>query len=86
MDPNENLKQQREIAKQIAELRDELCGEIDTSHKHAYHVVRLSLVNHAIRLAELVLALDQWLVKQGFLPRDWSIDGYNNNDPNSGRF
>lgn len=50
MDPNANLKEQRELAKKILEENNR--EDVD-------------------RLAELVLALDEWLSKGGFPPTDW---------------
>jgi hypothetical protein len=63
MDPNANLKEQREIAKRI--LSDD--GE-DTGYD-------------AVRLAELVEALDEWIMKGGFLPKEWreANEGFNHN-------
>ena len=31
-----------------------------------------SMVHNAIRISELILALDTWLCSGGFLPADWS--------------
>jgi hypothetical protein len=53
MDPNANLKEQREIARRI------LLSE------------PLDLDGDAARLAELVIALDGWITRGGFLPKDW---------------
>lgn len=55
MDPNENLKRQRELAREIIVLRD--------ANKDDGAIVLLSE-----ELAELVLALDQWRLKGGFDP------------------
>jgi hypothetical protein len=53
MDPNENLKRQRELAKEI----------IDGAWKD-----QVSVVEAAVELAELVQALDEWRLKGGFDP------------------
>ena len=53
MDPNENLREQREIAERIVR-----CHEDET--------------NDALALAELVLALDGWLQRGGFMPAEWT--------------
>jgi hypothetical protein len=58
MDPNQNLKQQRELAAQIIRLRDK-----DAPHDQIADV--------ADELAELVQALDGWLSRGGFLPSEW---------------
>ncbi len=58
MDPNANLKEQLAIAKRI--LATKVGEEIDASE--------------ADRLAELVEALDEWLVSCGALPQRWQED------------
>lgn len=57
MDPDANLKEQRELA---ASLLDE----------EGMHPAELFAA--ATRLAELVQALDEWILKGGFLPADWA--------------
>lgn len=54
MDPDENLKEQKELAEQIIGDRSFTVDAVD-----------------AHRLAELVLALDEWVSKGGFLPQAW---------------
>jgi hypothetical protein len=54
MDPDANLKEQREI---IARMLEEGSESIDSGD--------------AVRLAELVQALDEWLSKGSYLPEDW---------------
>jgi proline dehydrogenase len=56
MDPNSNLAEQLELA-------EKLIAEYDRN----YHVDE----EEADRLAELVIALDEWLRKGGFLPCPW---------------
>lgn len=56
MDPDENLKQQLEIA---AKILDDVDNERRLDH------------DAAIRLAELVQSLDEWVKKGGFLPKEW---------------
>ena len=56
MDPDANLNEQREIAKRIS----------DNDYSTAY-----APQPDAERLAELVLALDEWLSKGGFPPKVW---------------
>jgi len=51
MDPNENLKEQLEVAHELL-----LSGSFDPTVQ---------------RLAELVLALDEWLKKGGYSPVRW---------------
>ena len=55
MDPNANLKEQREI---VARMIDEDSESVDTGD--------------AVRLAELVEALDSWISAGGFLPTSWN--------------
>jgi len=52
MDPNNNLQEQRRIAKAILANPDE----------QTYG---------AVRLAELVEALDEWISRGGFRPTSW---------------
>jgi hypothetical protein len=56
MDPEANLKEQRELAQALVDTAED--GMQDHGHS-------------AVRLAELVLALDEWIKKGGFLPEDW---------------
>lgn len=58
MDPNANLKEQLEIARRLAEREED----------------ELLAETGPERLAELVLALDEWLRAGGFLPAAWSRD------------
>lgn len=51
MDPNANLKEQRELVKKLR-------GDTST-------------YDDAIRLTELVEALDEWIRNGGALPSDW---------------
>lgn len=55
MDPDENLAEQRELAASLLDTDDD------------------DIVDEAdvFRLAELVLALDEWLTKGGEKPRVW---------------
>ena len=63
MDPDENLKEQLALSKRI-EKWFERGGE-----EHAAQIG-----DDAARLAELVLALDEWIRRGGFLPRAWKKD------------
>lgn len=56
MDPDANLAEQREIVKRINGARDQ--GETPDEHD-------------VFRLAELVEALDNWLLHAGALPTVW---------------
>lgn len=56
MDPNENLRQQLQLAGAIIHLADE---DYDATED-------------AVRLAELVRAMNDWMVQGGFLPRNWA--------------
>jgi hypothetical protein len=64
MDPNEAL---RLIRAYIAQMREEDTppGGIGTSP---------TFVQHARDLAETFEGLDEWLSKDGFLPRDWEAE------------
>ena len=58
MDPNENLDEQLSLAVQIQD-----CGEPD--HEEC------DCLSNAERLAELVSALSEWIVRGGCLPSLW---------------
>lgn len=55
MDPTANLKEQLELAREFV---DETVRYPDQ-------------LENAERLSELVLALDEWIRKGGFLPEQW---------------
>jgi hypothetical protein len=57
MDPDANLAEQRKIAAMLIEA-------IDNGRAVNWSV-------HAGRLAELVIALDNWQTNGGFPPSDW---------------
>jgi hypothetical protein len=58
MDPHANLAEQLCLANELAEAEVPL--DVEMSHK-------------ANRLAELVLALNEWMSKGGFLPGPWQV-------------
>ena len=62
MDPNANLREQLELAQEIVK-RAASIEQQDMTLSPAEQ--------NALRLAELVLALDEWIRKGGFLPRQW---------------
>ena len=57
MDPNANLDEQRRL--------------IHCVNTSAHNLSRQELERVAGRLAELSLYLDEWMLRGGFLPRDW---------------
>jgi hypothetical protein len=57
MDPNATLKRIREVSKSITEI-------FDSEHIHEG--------NKILDLASELAALDEWLSKGGFFPRDWT--------------
>jgi hypothetical protein len=67
MDPMANLMDQLETAKYILKTWDN-CTE-DGELTYAQQV---DVANKANELAELVIALDEWISTGGFLPRKWS--------------
>lgn len=56
MDPDENLKEQRQLAARLLwqQENDQPIDEDDV-----------------LRLSELVIALDNWIMAGGFLPKEW---------------
>jgi hypothetical protein len=61
MDPNANLEEQRRLVKFF----------LDDGESTNPTAVAL----HAVRLAELARALDEWIKGGGFLPSDWRVWG-----------
>lgn len=66
MDPKANMQEQRKIAKRIQAIydnkdNDPVIGDDDTAE----------LLDCASELAELSLALLEWIQKGGFVPRDF---------------
>ncbi len=63
MDPIANIKEQREIAKDILKTWDDCNADGSLTETQQSFVAE-----HALRLAELVEALDEWQKKGGFSP------------------
>lgn len=61
MDPNANLNEQRELARAILALSESR----EANRKRKIEIL-------TVRLAELVVSLDQWIVGGGFLPTAWA--------------
>lgn len=64
MDPTANLEEALEIASSLVEEDVDSQSASETA----------GTAEQGIRLAELVLALDEWVRKGGFLPRPWQGD------------
>lgn len=66
MDPNANLREQRELVDEINDIQDEVGddGVLTADQKE-------DLARAVFRLAELVEALDNWIRRGGFLPDTW---------------
>lgn len=67
MDPDANLEAALERAREIIALIDSATSDADERLDNT-----VKLVGLANELAELVVALDEWLGKGGFLPAAWS--------------
>lgn len=65
MDPDANLKEQRELASRILHI----LNTVGESGKAASLIME-----HAARLAELEEALDKWIAGGGFLPAAWRAE------------
>ncbi len=63
MDPNANLKEQLQLARILLTGNYRLCKGVPAKY----------IEEDALRLAELVEALDAWLSGGGFLPAAWRI-------------
>jgi hypothetical protein len=59
MDPNENLEETRDLAEKLHDVGDVLVGPV------------VADADDALRLCELTRALDQWVMRGGFLPEEW---------------
>jgi hypothetical protein len=67
MDPDSNIREQLEIAEEINSISDAV--DPDTGR---YTIGQLDdLADKALRLAELVEALNTWLMRGGYLPVHW---------------
>lgn len=69
MDPDANLKEQLALARQIIHI-----GERHVAECGEGYAAKLLIEQQAHcgeKLAELVLALDEWVRKGGFLPGRW---------------
>jgi hypothetical protein len=60
MDPTANLTEQLSIARSLLDV-------------HGVAMSPDDVADNAERLAELVVALDEWLRKGGFLPDPWTL-------------
>lgn len=69
MDPDANLQEQRALATRIGARSDG--GMHDGRTGDLRHDV--DQMHDALRLAELVLALDEWIAGGGFLPATWRV-------------
>ena len=67
MDPNANLREQREICREILKIQDDCNADGTYTHGQEERLAEL-----ATRLAELVQALDEWIIAGGFLPKAWN--------------
>jgi len=66
MDPDANLAEQRRIVCAIQTIGDS-CDDAGVYTDDQAD----ALADHAARLAELVEALDEWIVRGGYLPEPW---------------
>lgn len=64
MDPDANLNEQLDIARKVFSNEEAVYDLLPCGH-------RVGLQDAGERLAELVLALDEWLHSGGFRPRRW---------------
>ncbi len=64
MDPNETLKELRQLARHVIDNTD---GVDDYAGRDRLH----DLTEEAENMAILFQALDEWLGQKGFLPIDW---------------
>jgi hypothetical protein len=65
VDPDSNLEEQRDIAREINAIRDAMTDDGATTEQLE------ALEHRAFRLAELVEALNTWICRGGALPLGW---------------
>jgi hypothetical protein len=68
MDPTANMREQLRLAKEILKLADDGCDENGDSTIEQLDELGVK----AQQLAELVLALNTWIMNGGFLPTSWA--------------
>jgi hypothetical protein len=66
MDPDANLEEQRSLAAEAMKIQDACSDNGDYTPEQQERHAEI-----ACRLAELVQALDEWIMKGGFLPKEW---------------
>jgi broad specificity phosphatase PhoE len=71
MDPDANLKEQLELVKKMKERQSEFNEEEEEWTAADVSDWRREQVDDGERLAELVEALNEWILKGGFLPKAW---------------
>lgn len=69
MDPTANLEEQRRLIETIHTLTEQAYDDKTSAAKKQRAIE--ALADRASRLAELVHALDKWIVGGGFLPAPW---------------
>jgi hypothetical protein len=71
MDPDANLKEQLELVKKMQERQHEFNEEEDEWGSGDVMEWHKEQNADGARLAELVEALNEWILKGGFLPKPW---------------
>ena len=66
MDPNANLKEQLDLVEEINDIRNHCFDDGTYNDAQAEELQQI-----AVRLAELIEALDAWIKMGGFLPKLW---------------
>jgi hypothetical protein len=69
MDPDANLAEQRRLVQQIKARLNGAWAKAKTEAQ--IKQVERDMTYDGTRLAELVEALDEWIIKGGFLPKRW---------------
>ena len=70
MDPNANLDEQRRLARNALEIQNNCSDMGEYTDEQTENLSRI-----ATRLAELVIALDEWITDgRGLLPEAWVPD------------
>lgn len=69
MDPNANLNEQLYLATEIEKIL-KACRHDGVMNADQ----RADIISKGLRLAELIGALDEWIIGTGFLPERWTRD------------
>jgi alkyl hydroperoxide reductase subunit AhpC len=71
MDPTANVSEQARLSEEILQLSDKLHCDVGPDAEASDARTYAEIGTKAVRLAELVQALDTWIKRGGALPAQW---------------